>query len=658
MEIEHTLLKDIAILSCFVLVLLTITSLIKLPPIVGYFAAGLTVGPSGFAIFSNNEITIAIAELGIIFLMFTLGLKFSINSLFAMRRFVLGLGVLQVFVTMIIFFIPAYYFTESILSASLIGFVAAMSSTALVSQILIQDNALVSPTGRRAMGVLLLQDLIVFPLVALYSSGNEADGLMFLFDNLILLLKACVFLAITYFFGGWLIKKSLDRAVKGNYKEVFAIKLVSIILITAWAAKALGLPDMFGAFLAGILLADSTHKFGVENVVEPMRQLTLGFFFIYVGMLLVPDQIVFSGLEIIYLTILVLLVKIIVLRVCLIFFRTHTFVSWDTAFLLAGCGELGLILLSVGHNSGIINISTLQILLSVNILAMLLTPFIYRKMAPFIQKISAKDDWARSSNLVYKNINFIGGMRNHVIVGGFGRTGQSVIKLLGKVNIPCIAIERDFAVIEAIGLETNLNAGAIHGQYESQSALISVGILRAKALVLPNYDSSCTITAIETARKMNPNIMIIVAIPSAYLAKSLIDAGADKVLVRPLEMGFSFVYECISKIKENLAERKETRETFHDLMYETRELKNEEFLGYYAGSYEEDIPRVFMGCKIGAEFDSSYLYDEINDIKITTWKRGENSLLNKDDVSIKEGDTLVLSGNIINLIRAREKLTQ
>lgn len=656
MVLENEILTNVSLLAACVLVSLTITNALKLSPIFGYFASGMIVGPYGYGIFSESLATITFADMGIVFLMFSLGLKFSLNSLFAMRRFVVGLGALQAFSTMLVFGTVAYYYTGSLLTASLIGFVAAMSSTALVSQILLQENTLVSPTGRRAMGVLLFQDLLVFPLVALYSFGKDVDGMEFLFDNITLLGKAILFLMFVYLVGSRIIKWSLHNASQSKYKEVFVINVIAIIVIVSWSAKTLGLPDMFGAFLVGILLADSTNKFNIERVVEPTRQITLAFFFIYVGMLLSPSIIKSSLHIILYLSVLVILVKLIIMRVCLVFFRTYTFVSWDTAILLSGCGELGLILLSVGHHADIITKDTLQILLSVNILTMLSLPLFYKHVQPYISKFTQVDNWKRSADLVYKNVNTLHNMRGHVIVGGFGRTGQSIIKLLGEINIPCIAIERDFAVIEAVGLGTSLGTGTVHGEYENYSALLSVGILRAKMFIIPSYDSTLSVEAAKTARQINPNITIIATVPSVYHAEKLLQAGVDKVMVFPMEMGFSYAYDCIETIVTDTSEKRDTRAKFYDITQDIRALKKDKYLAYFSGSYEAESVNVLIGCKVGTAFDTTYLLNKENNIKIILWKRGGNELTNSTTEKIAPGDILVLSGDIPKLTKAKEQL--
>ena len=627
----------LTILLLTVALAITALSIVRLPTIPAYFIAGGLAGPKGLAVLYSSESVDFAAEIGIILLLFTIGLKFNLRSLKSIRSSIFRLGLTQVMVTTLVVTAIAAFWVDSFFVASLIGFVVAMSSTAIISQILIEENIVSSPIGRRAMGILIFQDIIVIPLIIVYSDSTKEVSLLMLVS--LLVVKIVSVLAFVLFIGPKLMRKWLNWVAHFGNKDLFIVHIVVIIIVSSVVTSALGLSHVLGAFLAGILIAETYHRHRIEQAVEPFRQLFLGFFFVTLGALIDP-HIVWSFFGwVLLLAIVSLLVKIPILYACVRFHNGAAGTAAKTAMLVGGAGEFGFVLLAVANGSGILSETLFQVLVPSNMLALIMTPFLWRWSEPLVRYF-LREDWAVSAKKLLRNAGKTANYKDHIVVCGFGRTGQAVAGILSATKSDFVVIENDYLVLESVG-ETGM---VIYGSGDHQSSLLTAGILRAKVLIITYYERSATTLAVQLARRLNRNLYIIGKAHNAAQAEALLTDGADEALVDSHESGLSLAGQCLRQTKR--ANMKLIMEAFSA----ARRRTNTMFQGVFTGSKVEDEDdekqSVFVGYKAPESCAGKTLREVVFGATVVSWRRGTENLI-VDDINgvLQAGDDLVLSGD-------------
>ena len=624
--------------------------IIRAPTIPAYFLAGLFVGPNGVGILHSSESVYFAGELGIVLLLFSIGLKFSISSLHAIRHFVFVLGTLQVALTAAIIAIPAWFFLDDLLLASLVGFVAAMSSTAIVSQLLLTNNSVASPVGRRAIGVLLLQDLVVIPLIIIYS--NEGGEYSLAVTTLILIAKIATVLFLVLRVAPNLMQRWLNWAARYGDKELFIVNIVAIISLFSMLTGVFGLSYVLGAFLAGILIAETFHRHRVEQIVEPFQQLFLGFFFITLGILIDPKLLAENIFTILLLTIILLTVKFFVLYVGMNFIvKTHKVTNCRTAFLLSGGGEFGFVLLAVATDSALISDELFQLLVPVNILAMIIVPIFWGRSEKLIRNIFPAD-WLSDAQRITKNMASTQHLQDHIIICGFGRTGQAIAGVLRTVGAQSfVVLEEDHVILNAVGNAEQV----IYGSSDRSESLLAAGILRAKALIVTYVEPVGATLSIQNARKINPKLYIIAKALTVRQAKMFSDAGADEVLVEAHESGFSLAEKTLRRLGN------ESVWMLPHALEGARSGKNPLFLAQYMGTRidEEDNSNQLVGCRVSANSKGVQLKDLPEQVKVVALRRGGVEInLHGEECMLLPHDQLILLGADEHLEQAKKLLNE
>ena len=412
--------------------------MLHLPPMLGYLAVGILIGPHAMGMAENDATTHALAEFGVVFLMFSIGLEFSLSQLRAMRSIVFGLGMAQVVLTIVATMLFGWLLATQLPAAIHIGWQAsfalggalAMSSTAIVSKMLTERLELESPHGRRIIGILLFQDLAVVPLLILIPSlGQDPSQLV---NTLAWAsFKAIIVLVLLLFFGQKLMRKWFTLVVKRRSQELFMLNLLLVTLGAAWITEKAGLSLALGAFVAGMLISETQYKHQVEEDIKPFRDVLLGLFFITVGMLL-NVRLVLENWWIV----LILLAGPVLLKFTLIALLAKLFgatdgVSMRTGLALAQAGEFGFVLLNLTAGAHLIDSFIIQLVLASMVLSMLLAPFIIAKSDQIVMKI-ATNEWMMQSLQLTQIASRTMAMQKHVIVAGFGRSGQSLATLLAR----------------------------------------------------------------------------------------------------------------------------------------------------------------------------------------------------------------------------------
>ena len=590
-----------------------------------YFIIGLIIGPGGMHILDSDATVSAAAEIGIILLLFTVGLQIDLRGLKSMQRFVFLLGGLQVGVTTIIVAAMSQFFVGDWLVASLIGFVAMMSPTAVISQILIEENSVTSPTGRRALGILLFQDFLTIPLIIIYSSGDIASSLWP--ASLFLALKIAAVLAFVMSLGPRIMNPWLDWVAARGDKELFVLNMVVLIAASALASGFLELSFVLGPFLIGILFAETTHRSRAERVIEPFRHLFMGFFFITIGMLLDPEVFAEHAGLILMLAAGMWAIKIPVLLAVVRFVGSGAATAWRTALLMGGGGPFGFVLLTVAKESGMISNDLFQILVPANILALAITPLIWsqtEKIVAFLCKNDWKVDAKRDAAAADKAADLSG----HVIICGFGATGQAAAGILRTQHPKFIALESDYGIVEAAGDSGDV----VYGDARRRKSLEAAGIARAAAINITfSAPPAAALLAAKTARAANSSVHIIAKAETAQQAEELAAAGADQTLVESHQSGLSFAGQTLRRLGREADISAFKRARFRDDPF---------FRGRYPGSGDADEKRLFAFRAAGGISLQTMIAAEA---EIVEWRRnGQTMDINAPDAVAAAGDDLVL----------------
>ncbi len=616
-------------------------SFFRWPTIPAYFITGMLVGPSGLGVLDNNATVHVTAEIGLIFLLFAIGLKFSLSALRTIRDYVLWLGGAQTILTTILFGGITWWLTGEVMLSFLAGCVAAMSSTAIVSQILINENILSSPTGNRSMGVLLFQDLAVIPLIVIFSSGTSAESL--LYTTVLVFLKAGGVLVVVLYLGAPVMSSWLNFVGERGDKELYMLNLIMIICVMSGLSAWLGLSYALGAFVAGILMSETLHRYRVSRIVEPFRHVFLGFFFVSLGLVADPWYMLTHWTPVLAAAGL-LVVKGILIFFCARALGTHFKTAVYTSLLLCGAGEFGFILLTLARSSDIIEDSVFQFLLSTNLIALIAAPFVWRRRTLFLRLLSRRD-WLTDAKKVTDNLSQTMSMTDHVVICGYGRTGQAIAGILRELEVPYVALEENYQILQTVGGVDNI----VYAEASSIDGLISGNILRARAAVISYTDPTDSVSAIKRARSLNPRLKIIARADNAAMADMLINAGANDAYVDAHEFGFSVARHLAAKVYGLIG--------LGDSILRARKRENPFFTGEFAASlYDESSgTESFIGFGVRHEFAAAR--EVLDDCKIISWRR-DGKMMSSFDVGqvLQIGDELVISGDRKKIQAIKEKI--
>ena len=514
--------------------LVALLRLAGLPTLPAYVLLGAAAGPHGFAVLPHSEAVSLAAEIGVALLMFTIGLKFSLSKLREFRRHVFLLGGLQFIATLIPAAVIALAFGLTWIEALVAGSVAALSSTAIASRLLIEKNEVATPHGGRAIGVLLFQDLAVIPLLIIIASWSSPGDLIWL-DVGLAGIKIVLTLVVVLYFGPRILPRWFDWIADRRSDELFVLNLVLVIVLLSWLTHLFGLSLVLGAFLAGILIAETLHRFRVAEIVAPFRELFLGFFFVTIGALLSPADLM-KNLG----WILLAAAGLIVFKTALVaglarVVGSHAATALKVGLLIGGAGEFGFVLLAEADRFNLINSELFQLLLPANILAMLAIPFLWSNANWLVERIISRD-WLHRAADLHKLMVKSNRLRHHVVLCGFGRTGRMMASLFRAEGIKYIALEDDGDLIERAMLE---NLPALFGDARSVEVLQAAGAAQAAALVITHHHAPSAMATICAARTLNPKMPIIAKAFNAEEAEMLRAAGAADAIVEPHESGLT-----------------------------------------------------------------------------------------------------------------------
>ena len=524
-------LLDIVILLTAALVAVPLFRAAGFGAVPGFLVAGILVGPSGFALIDKVSEIRQLAELGVILLLFVIGIELRPARLWRMRRLVFGLGTLQIAITGAFLTVGIHLLLDiPYRSSILIGLALALSSTAFVLQLLAEQKMLKSSYGRASLAVLLLQDLAVVPLLALVPLLATQEFTIGV-DIAFALLKATAILALVVVFGRLLLHPILHRVAHARSQEIFTALVVVLVLGGALLTEHIGLSMAMGAFIAGLLIADSPYRHGVVAEIHPFRGLLLGLFFMSMGMSINLAAFLAQPFAMLGLLVLLIVVKFAVLWPLARSFGLGTRTGAAVALLLAQSGEFGLILFAYTHQLNLIDTGLYQQLLLVVVLSMLVTPVISQlaqrlATTPVDQKEASQEPPAPEP----------------VVIAGFGRVGRRIGQILEMAGKPYVAIDFNSSLV----LRERANGHRIfYGDVRRPEVLRAAGIADAKLVIITLDDFEATEDVLAALRQVRPNVTILVRGHSADQCRTLRKLGASLVVSENLEASLELAREAL-----------------------------------------------------------------------------------------------------------------
>jgi len=503
---------------------------LNLPPVLAYLLVGAAIGPHALELMPESEATHHLAEFGVVFLMFTIGLEFSLPRLFSMKRIVFGLGVAQVLVTSVVILLLAWLAGMSWQGALALGGALTMSSTAVASKLLAERMELDSTHGRQIMGVLLFQDLAVVPLLILLPAlAGAADSLpSTLFAAL---LKAVVVLSIVLFFGQRLMRTWFTIVARRKSAELFMLNVLLITLGLAYLTELAGLSLALGAFVAGMLISETEYRFEVEEDIKPFRDVLLGLFFITIGMHLDAGLIAGNFLLVAGVLLGLLSVKLAIAAGLARLFGGAPGEALRTGLWLCAGGEFGFVLLEEVMQQHLVAPAITQAVLAALVLSLLLAPLLIHFSDRIVLRLVPSEWLMRSIALTQVAARAISSDK-HAILCGYGRTGQHLARFLDKEGISYVALDLD---PERVGEAAAAGDMVVFGDAARRETLVAAGIQRADVVVVTSNDPHLALRVLHHARELRPGLPVVVRAAEDADIAAFEAAGAAEVVPEALE---------------------------------------------------------------------------------------------------------------------------
>ncbi|MFM7341328.1 MAG: cation:proton antiporter [Betaproteobacteria bacterium] len=635
---------------------------LKLPPMLGYLAVGVLIGPNALALAQDAESVHYLGEFGVVFLMFVIGLEFNLGKLRAMRQHVFGLGLLQVVLTMVAIgggalllgWLAPRLWNLSWQGALALAGAAAMSSTALVVKLLSDRLELDSEHGRRIMGILLFQDLAVVPLLVLIPAlGSPAEMLLGALG--LALLKAAVLVGLLLTGGQRVMRWWLTLVARRKSEELFVLNLLLVTLALAWLTELAGLSLALGAFIAGMLISETEYKHQVETDIRPFHDVLLGLFFISIGMMLDWRQVAENWPLMLLLLAAPLLIKLILIAVLARYLGATDGVALRTGLYLAQAGEFGFVLLTLAQEGRLIPPQLLNPVLASMVLSMLATPFIILKANAVVMKLVA-NEWMQQSlqmtTIARKAIN----TRQHVIICGYGRCGQNLARMLDKEGIPSIALDLDPDRVRQAAAAGN---SVVFGDAARIQSLMAAGLARASGVVVTYIETPTAMKVLGGVREHAPAVPVIVRTVDDHDLEKLQAAGAAEVVPEAIEGSLMLASHALALV--GVPMRRVIR-----TVQEQRDARYSLLRGYFHGSDDDSVEELEHerlatltlppGVRaVGLELGDLALH--AIGVRVVQLRRPDGQMVSPaDDLRLRGGDTLVLSGLPQAIALAEEKL--
>jgi len=529
------LLNDMLILFSFSVIIVFVLQRLKLPSVIGFLITGVLIGPYGFSLVKAVEEVEILSEIGVILLLFVIGMELSIKQLISIKKTVFVGGFFQVGITVLVASFVYYYLGNSWNEAVFVGFLFSLSSTAIVLKTLQDRQEISSPHARNALAILIFQDIIVVPMMLITPlMAGESSNIWLSITSLVI--KTLIVLVITFVSARYIVPKLMHAVAKTNSKELFLLVTITLCFAVAFLTSEAGLSLALGAFIAGLIVSESEYSHQATSIILPFRELFTSFFFVSVGMLLDLSFFIKHIWIILLLVFVVFIVKSIIasLAVAILKYPPRTIIL--TGLSLFQVGEFAFILSKVGIDNQLLDVETNQYFLSISIVSMLLTPFVIifsdtitNKLVGVSEKLGIQSKLLEVNNT---EIKISDDLENHLIIIGYGVNGSNLAKAATTSNIPFIVIEFDAEIVKS-GRAKGLPI--IFGDATHDHILETVHIRNARAAVIAISDNDATKQVVKNVRKHSDSLYLVVRTRFIKEISELFALGADEVIPEEFE---------------------------------------------------------------------------------------------------------------------------
>jgi CPA2 family monovalent cation:H+ antiporter-2 len=632
------LLRDIILILFLAIFIILILSKLKIPPVIGFLITGVIIGPSSLQLVESISEIEVLAEIGIILLMFTIGLEFSIDKIKKMLNDFLFYGGLQVVISWLVFFYLLYLYGLLLPQALLGGFILALSSTAIVLKLLQDNDDLNSPSGLKMTSILLFQDAIIIPAMILLPFINqlhEAPSLPIILQ--ILLVFGSV--VLIFFASKMILPKIFSVILKQRIPDLLTVTVFVFLFGVAIAVHNLGVSMAMGAFIVGMAISESDYAHQINTDIIPSRHIFNSLFFISIGMFVNISFFLTHLSEIILITLIIIIVKILLIIILFIISKRPLNTGIMTAFGLAHIGEFSFILLKVAHEQTLFDQDIHQILLSSAILSMFSIPFALK-----IGKKIAGHEKAKKAIPISPQSK---PLTNHTIIAGYGINGQNIARILKLLDIPYIIVEMNPSTVTKY---KSLGEPIYFGSIDRRENMKLSGISKASLLVIAINDMDAAGRAVALARNLNPSIKIIVRVNFLTQVETLYKLGADLVLSQDMETSLIFIHHIlkfynmpdhISRIQTNLLRKEHYRFFFKDESQEAWKIAILDFIEqdnelFFISPYSNHVSKKIIDLE-------PFHYEDIRIIGVIR----QNQVLTESlqNIKIEKYDSIIFSGN-------------
>ncbi len=553
---EIPLLGDIAVIFVLSVLVLFIFHKIKAPTIVGFLVTGILAGPQGLGLIHVLDQVKVLAEIGVILLLFTIGLEVSLKDLIQIKKYVLVGGSLQVALTILAVFAILKFLGYPVGTSILLGFLISLSSTAIVLRIIQRKAELYTPQGRTILGVLIFQDIAIVPLMlATPLLPGAIDGVT---DSpLTILAKGLGLIALVIISAKWIVPATLYHIARIGDRELFLLSLVAICFAVAWVTSLAGLSLGLGAFLAGLVISESQYSHQAFGNILPLRDAFTSFFFVSIGMLLDVNFLLQNPVYVILLSAGIMLLKALIAGSVIAFIGLPLRITILVGLALSQIGEFSFVLSQVGLEHGLLSEDVYQIFLDVAVLTMAATSFIIA-ISPKVAYVATQLPLVRSRNHSEPPISpNIEAMKDHIIIIGYGINGRNVARSAKAEGIPYVIVDINTEMVNSY-----LRDGEpiSYGDATQENVLQNSGITNARVMVIAISDRAATRRIIDLARRLNPDVYIISRTRYIQEMGILHNLGANEVIPEEYETSI----EIFSRVLEKYQVPRERIESFID----------------------------------------------------------------------------------------------
>ncbi len=636
--------------------------LLSLPPLLAYLAIGILIGPHALGLVPDSKQTRYLAEFGVVFLMFSIGLEFSLPRLKSMRRIVFGLGGAQVALTILVTMLGGLLlgdtFGVGFAGVFALGAALAMSSTAIVMKLISERLQLDTEHGKRIVGVLLFQDLAVVPLLVLIPALSADPGQLGWTLGLAVL-KATALLAVLLAGGQRVLRWWLHLVAKRKSHELFTLNVLLVTLGLAWLTEIAGLSLALGAFVAGMLIAETEFRHQVDEDIKPFRDVLLGLFFVTIGMLLSPRVVVEH-----FGWVMLALVLPVAFKFGLIYFLARLFkagagTSIRAALALCTAGEFGFVLLGLAGQFSLIDDLILQVVLAAMLLSMLAAPLLVQHADRIAMRL-ASSEWLQKSLEIAQIAQKAIVSDRHVVICGFGRSGQHLAKMLEQENIGYVALDLDPDLVREAAAA---GESVVFGDAARRETLVAAGIRRAAALVITYADATSALKVLRHVHELKPNLSVVVRTPDDHDLDRLMKAGATEVVPEVFEGSLMLGSHALVLLGVPVAR----------VVRRVREARNQRYRllrGYFHGIGDDDgspedesherlhsVPIDVGAAAVGrrlADLELASIGADVTAVR----RRGIRGADPSPEMTLQVGDVVVLRGVPESIELAEERLLQ